>query len=322
MKHALVTGGAGFIGSHLVDSLLGDGWAVTVFDNFDPFYSAAIKEENVSPHLARRGYRLVNGDVRDLEAMNHAVGRPYDVIVHMAARVGVRASIGDPIGYQDVNVAGTQNLLEFARRWRVPQFVFASSSSVYGVNPNVPWREDDSVLLPISPYASTKVSGELLGHVYSYLYDMRFIALRFFTVFGPRQRPDLAIHKFARLIVERRPIQMFGDGSTRREYTYVEDIVQGVRRAMEYTATPYEVINLGNNHTISLRDMVAGLEQALHMTAIIEQHPEQPGDVPQTWANIDKARRLLGYEPRTSYDVGVGRFVEWMGALRSESRTR
>jgi UDP-glucuronate 4-epimerase len=318
VKHALVTGAAGFIGSHLVDSLLSDGWTVTAFDNFDPFYPAAIKEDNVGPHLARRGYRLVNGDVRDFDAMSRAVGGMYDVIVHLAARVGVRASTDDPIGYQDVNVAGTQNLLEFARTWRVPQFVFASSSSVYGVNPNLPWREDDHVLKPISPYACTKVSGELLGHVYSHLYGMRFVALRFFTVYGPRQRPDLAIHKFARRIAEHRPIQMFGDGSTRRDYTYVDDIISGVRAAISYTGSQYEVFNLGNHQTVSLREMIAGLEDALRERAIIERHPEQPGDVPQTWASVDKARRLLGYEPRTTYADGVVRFVEWLGA-KSES---
>jgi UDP-glucuronate 4-epimerase len=202
-------------------------------------------------------------------------------------------------------------LLELARRIGTTQFVFASSSSVYGVNPRLPWREDDHVLQPISPYASTKVSGELLGHVYSQLYGMRFIALRFFTVYGPRQRPDLAIHKFAKLMLAGKPIPVFGNGGTSRDYTFIEDIVKGVRAAMEYTSSPYEVINLGNTRTVQLGEMIAGLERATGVTATIERYPEQPGDVPQTWANVDKARALLGYSPSTPYDKGVIRFVEW-----------
>jgi UDP-glucuronate 4-epimerase len=312
MRHALVTGGAGFIGSHLADSLLADGWRVTCFDNFDPFYDPAIKDDNIREHLANPRYRLVRGDLRDASSLEPLRETPYDVIVHLAARAGVRPSIDDPVGYQQVNVAGTQLILELARTAGVPQFVFASSSSVYGVNPRVPWREDDYVLQPISPYASTKVSGELLGHVYSHLYGMRFVALRFFTVYGPRQRPDLAIHKFARLMLSGRPIPVFGDGSTSRDYTYVDDIIGGLRAAMTYTGTRYEVINLGNTHTVTLREMIAGLERALGVTATTQQFPEQPGDVPQTWASIDKARALLGYRPSTSYDEGVRRFADWL----------
>jgi len=224
----------------------------------------------------------------------------------------VRPSIADPVGYQEVNVRGTQNLLELTRAWGVRQFVFASSSSVYGVNPRVPWSEDDHVLQPISPYASTKVSGELLGHVYSHLYGIRFIALRFFTVYGPRQRPDLAIHAFARKMLEGKPIPVFGDGSTRRDYTFIDDIVSGVRAAIEYTASPYEVINLGNNDTVTLAEMIEGLEHALGLRAIIDRQPLQPGDVPQTWANIDKASTLLGYQPTTSYADGVKKFADWL----------
>src|SRR5439155_4150780 len=193
------------------------------------------------------------------------------------------------------------NLLEAAREWGTPQFVFASSSSVYGVNPRTPWSEDDPVLLPISPYASTKISGELLGHVYSHLYGIRFVALRFFTVYGPRQRPDLAIHKFARLMRAGRAIPVFGDGSTRRDYTYIDDIVSGIRAAITYDRTAYEVINLGNNQTVSLLEMIDGLEKALGTPATIEWLPDQPGDVPQTWANIAKAGTLLGYRPQTTY---------------------
>lgn len=315
MKHALVTGAAGFIGSHLVDSLLEDGWNVTGFDNFDPFYSLAVKQRNIASHVTKPAYRLVRGDLRDFDGMRRSLTGDFDVIVHLAARAGVRPSIEDPIGYQEVNVGGTQNLLELARASGIPQFIFASSSSVYGVNPNVPWREDDHILQPISPYASTKVSGELMGHVYSHLHGIRFMALRLFTVYGPRQRPDLAIHKFARNILEGRPIQMFGDGTTRRDYTFIDDIISGVRRAMTYASSPFEVFNLGNNQTVSLREMIAELEHALQAKAIIEQRPAQPGDVPQTWASVEKAHALLGYQPRTTYSEGVVRFAAWLRSI-------
>jgi len=311
MPHVLVTGGAGFIGSHLVDSLLADGFDVTVVDNFDPFYARAAKEANIERHRQNGRWHLVEADVREISALRRSLTGRYGAIVHLAAKAGVRPSISDPIGYQEVNVGGTQNLLELAREWRVPHFVFASSSSVYGVNPRVPWREDDAVLQPISPYASTKVSGELLGHVYSHLYGIRFLALRFFTVYGPRQRPDLAIHRFARLMRLGESVPMYGDGSSRRDYTYIDDVIAGVRAALEYSSSAYEVINLGNNQTVTLREMIAGLEDALGIRATIQRLPEQPGDVPQTWASIDKARTLLGYAPRTSYPDGVRSFAEW-----------
>ena len=312
MPHVLVTGGAGFIGSHLVDSLLRDGYRVTVLDNFDPFYPRAIKELNIDAHRRHRSWRLVEGDVRDLEHLRRQAAGDFDAILHLAAKAGVRPSIQDPLGYQDVNVRGTQNLLELAREWKVRQFVFASSSSVYGINPRVPWREEDADLRPISPYASTKLSGEFLGHVYSHLYGMRFIALRLFTVYGPRQRPDLAIHKFARLMRSGRPLPLYGDGTTRRDYTFIDDIVRGIRAALTYDRTMFEVINLGNNRTVTMLEMVRGIEQALGVSAAIEWLPEQPGDVPQTWAGIDKARTALGYDPRTTYAEGVTRFIDWL----------
>ncbi|MCE5198431.1 MAG: GDP-mannose 4,6-dehydratase [Armatimonadota bacterium] len=311
MKSALVTGGAGFIGSHLVDSLLMDGWRVTVVDNFDPFYDPVVKWLNIGPHFDYDTYTLIQQDIRDRDSLREHLSGEFDVIVHIAAKAGVRPSIQDPLTYQDVNVAGTQNMLELAREWGVKQFVFASSSSVYGVNPNVPWREDDHVLMPISPYASTKVSGELLGHVYSHLYGIRFIALRFFTVYGPRQRPDLAICKFARLIHDGHDIPIFGDGSTRRDYTYVSDIVKGLRAAISYAGSPYEIINLGNNRTISLAEMVSCLEEALETRALISRQPEQPGDVPQTWADISKAHQLLEYRPEVDFQAGIRGSVEW-----------
>jgi UDP-glucuronate 4-epimerase len=314
----LLTGGAGFIGSHLVESLLGEGHRVTVLDNFDPFYPEPVKRENLAACARADNFHLVEADIRDQTALRGLEGQ-FDAIVHLAARAGVRPSIEEPVAYQEVNVGGTQNLLELAKERKIRHFVFASSSSVYGVNPRVPWREDDHVLLPISPYASTKVSGELLGHVYSHLYGIRFIALRLFTVYGPRQRPDLAIHKFASLMLAGEPIPFFGDGESRRDYTFVSDIVAGFRAALDFRDSMYEVINLGNNQTVSLREMVSDLEATLGVEARIRALPPQPGDVPRTWADLDKARRLLGYRPRTSFRDGLQRFAAWLG--RPDSRS-
>jgi UDP-glucuronate 4-epimerase len=312
MRHVLVTGAAGFIGSHLVDALLANDVAVTGIDNFDPFYDEQVKQDNVSAHKNDPRFSLVRADILDLDALSTAASGSYDAIVHLAARAGVRPSIADPIGYQQVNVIGTQNVLELARERGISHVVFASSSSVYGVNPAVPWREDDHVLQPISPYASTKVSGELLGHVYAHLFGIRFIALRFFTVYGPRQRPDLAIHKFARMMLDGAPIPVFGDGSTRRDYTYVDDIVRGLYAALSYHESRYEVVNLGNDRTVTLNELIATLETVLGVRARITRLQEQPGDVPQTWASIDKARRLFGYAPTTAFETGVSRFVDWL----------
>jgi UDP-glucuronate 4-epimerase len=311
MRHILITGAAGFIGSHVAEALLGAGAAVTGIDNFDLFYPRPLKEENLAGCRTHPSFRFLDVDIRDPAALRGAAG-PYQAIVHLAAKAGVRPSILDPLAYQQTNVAGTQNLLEFAREYGVGQFVFASSSSVYGINPNSPWREDDHVLLPISPYASTKVSGELLGHVYSHLYGLRFLALRFFTVYGPRQRPDLAIRKFAEQILAGRPVVLFGDGSTSRDYTYIDDIVAGVLAAITYTASRYEVINLGNHRTVGLLEMVKTLERVLGRRAVLEFRPEQPGDVPITYADIGKAERLLGYCPRTSFADGVAVFADWL----------
>jgi UDP-glucuronate 4-epimerase len=319
MKKALVTGGAGFIGSHLVDRLLAEDWSVTTVDNFDDFYPRQVKECNISSHRRHSAYRQLELDIRSYSDLLSLALDSYDVIVHLAAKAGVRPSIQNPKVYQDVNVAGTQNLLEFARECGTRQFVFASSSSVYGVNRNVPWRENDRVLLPISPYASTKVSGELLGHVYSHLYGIRFIGLRFFTVYGPRQRPDLAIHKFARLMLQDQPISIFGDGSTKRDYTFVTDIIGGVYSAINYTATPYEIINLGNNTPVALLELVRQLEARLRTAAKLEFRPEQPGDVPQTWADLSKAATLLNYRPAVALADGLAYFAEWLTAGRALS---
>lgn len=308
--HVLITGGAGFIGSHLADSLLNDGYRVTVLDNLDPYYPVELKRINVAQHASNESYRFMEGDILDKELLDSI--EDLDAIVHLAARAGVRPSIKDPVAYMETNVKGTQNMLELARSKEVKQFVFASSSSVYGINPNVPWSESDYVLKPISPYAASKVSGELIGHTYSHLYGIRFIGLRFFTVFGPRQRPDLAINKFARHILQGKPIPVFGDGSTRRDYTYVGDIVSGIRGALDYQGSMYEIVNLGAGRTISLAEMIQAIEEVIGEKAIIDRQPEQPGDVPLTYASIQKAQELFGYQPNTTFKQGLENFREWL----------
>lgn len=312
---ALITGGAGFIGSHLTDHLLNEGWGVTVIDNFDPFYDISLKKGNIRNHLNNPDYRFVECDLVNAEDLKNATEyEDYDVIVHLAAKAGVRPSIANPASYMDVNVKGTQNMLDLAREKNIKQFVFASSSSVYGINPNVPWSEEDQGLMPISPYASTKVSGELMGHVYSHLFGIRFVGLRFFTVYGPRQRPDLAIHKFTRMILQGDEITMYGDGSTRRDYTFVGDIVKGIRAAMSYDQSQFEIINLGNHRTVRLSELIDLLSNVLEKEVRIRQMPEQPGDVPQTYADISKASRLLGYYPATSIENGLVKFRDWINS--------
>jgi UDP-glucuronate 4-epimerase len=313
MRNILVTGGAGFIGSHLVDHLLAEKrWRVTVVDDFNDFYAPGIKRENVRAHEQASEYRLVEADIRDRAALESVfAGTRFDVIAHLAARAGVRPSLQEPVLYTETNINGTLNLLELARRHQVGQFVFGSSSSVYGINAKVPFSEEDPIRQPISPYAATKAAGELLCHSYTHLYGIRCVCLRFFTVYGARQRPDLAIHKFARLIEGGQPIPVFGDGTTRRDYTYIDDIIAGVRAAIDYQSSPYEVINLGESRTVELRELIALLEKELDRNAIIDRQPLQPGDVPQTFADIKKARRLLGYNPQTQIEDGIHRFVEW-----------
>ncbi len=313
MQHILVTGGAGFIGSHLVDRLLAEGqFNVTALDDFNDFYAPERKRENVRAHLASDAYRLVEADIRDRAAMTRVFReRQFDCIVHLAARAGVRPSLVEPHLYTETNITGTLNLLELARAQNVRQFVFGSSSSVYGINAKVPFSEEDPIRQPISPYAATKAAGELLCHTYSHLYGTRCVALRFFTVYGARQRPDLAIHKFSRLISEGRSIPVFGDGTTRRDYTYVDDIIAGVRAAIDYEASTYEVFNLGESQTVELNELIALLEKELGQRAMIDRQPLQPGDVPQTYADVSKARRLLDYNPQTKIEDGIKRFVEW-----------
>jgi len=318
MKDILVTGGAGFIGSHLVDRLVGDGDArVTVVDDFSDFYDPAIKRANIACHLERDDFELVEADIADARAMSDLFARArFDCVVHLAARAGVRPSVEDPLAYEESNVRGTLTLLEAARRNGVPKFILGSSSSVYGLNSKVPFAEEDPIANPISPYAATKIAAEAACRVYSHLYDLRVVCLRFFTVYGARQRPDLAIHKFARLILQGQPIPIFGDGTTRRDYTYIDDIISGVVAAMQYDQSQFEVINLGESQTVELRRLVELLERALGKRAIIDHQPLQPGDVPLTYADVGKARRLLGYEPQTNIEAGIDRFVDWFKKQR------
>lgn len=308
----LVTGGAGFIASNLIRVLLAtSNYKVISIDNFDLFYARQIKESNLEAFINHSDFTFYEGDILDgslLESLNHNI----DAIVHLAAKAGVRPSIEDPIGYQRVNEVGTLKLLEFAKRRKIKRFVFASSSSVYGVNKNVPWNESDKLLTPISPYAATKLSGEMMGHVYSHLFDINFIALRFFTVYGPGQRPDLAIHKFFKLIQDDKPIDVYGDGSTFRDYTYVGDIVAGILKAVNYSSSnKFEIINLGNHATVSLKELISSIEAVMNKKATINYLPEQPGDVPKTYADIDKAKEILKYDPKTDIKEGLSSFYQW-----------
>ncbi len=314
MKNVLVTGGAGFIGSHLTDLLLGEkSWRVVVVDDFNDFYAPAIKRANVEPHLNNPNFELVKADIRDCAALRNIFRRhEFDQIVHLAARAGVRPSLDHPHLYVETNVCGTLNLLELAHEFQIRKFVFGSSSSVYGDNAKSPFSEEQAVNRPISQYAATKAAGELMCHTYSHLYPMACVCLRFFTVYGARQRPDLAIHKFARLILDETPLPVFGDGRTRRDYTFVADIVGGVRAAMDYCETRFEIINLGNSQPIELQELVFLLEKVLRKKAIIEKLPAQIGDMPETCADINKAKRLLNYAPTTRIEEGLAIFAEWL----------
>jgi len=310
-KNLIVTGGAGFIGSHLSEYLLDKNYCLTIIDNFDSFYPRSVKEQNIDHFKSHPNVRLLELDILNYQGLIDALDGEYDAIIHLAAKAGVRPSIENPKDYQKVNVEGTQNMLEVARKKNISQFLFASSSSVYGINQNVPWKESDGLLKPISPYASTKISCELMGHVYSHLYGIRFLSMRFFTVYGPRQRPDLAINTFSRKILNEELISFFGNGNTKRDYTFVSDIVDGVYKALYYTDTMYEIFNFGNSNAISLSEMLNELESVLNKKAIIEKVPEQPGDVSLTFADIEKAKEKLGYKPQTNFREGLVQFKDW-----------
>jgi UDP-glucuronate 4-epimerase len=316
---AFVTGAAGFIGSHLCERLLAQGWTVIGADNFDDFYDPQIKRSNIEACLSfdqaqdrkNKNFQLIEADIRDRAVMDKATGSDIEIIVHLAAKAGVRPSIAQPILYADVNVNGTTVLLEAAKKHNVAKFIFGSSSSVYGNNEKVPFSENDNVDFPISPYAATKKAGELICHTYHHLYGIDITCLRYFTVYGPRQRPDLAIHKFAKLIEQGKPIQVYGDGSMMRDFTYIDDIIDGTVAAMERCAG-FEIYNLGHSHPITVNDLITEIENALGKKAVKEYLPPQPGDVERTYADVTKAVKDLGYQPSTDIRTGLANFVTWL----------
>jgi len=315
----LVTGGAGFIGSHVCERLVSRGEDIVIVDSFDPFYDPAIKRRNIEATMASGRAQLVEADVADTDRVEAALkNEPIDAIIHLAARAGVRPSLERPLEYVRTNVEGTCSLLEIARRRRIRPFVMGSSSSVYGDATPVPFRESEPASKPISPYAATKRAAELLCHTHAHLYGLSVACLRFFTVYGPRQRPDLAIHKFARLMTDGSEIPVFGDGSTERDYTYIDDIVDGVESALDWTvaadAGTFEIMNLGENQTTSLSRLVELIAAELGVKPQLKHLPHQPGDVQCTFADIAKARTMLGYDPHTSIEDGIRRFIEWFRA--------
>jgi len=309
-----VTGGSGFIGSHLCERLLKEGYFVINLDNFNNYYDPKIKWRNIQEALKNENYALYVGDIRDdkiLEQISEEQGN-IDIVCHLAAMAGVRNSLKDPVEYVSVDIGGTVNMLEFARRNEVEKFVLASSSSVYGKNSKVPFSEDDPLEGQVSPYATAKRAGELYCQTYSEIYNIPTVALRFFTVYGPRQRPEMAIHLFTRLIMEGKPIPVFGDGSTARDYSYIDDIIEGVYRAMLYDKTKFEIFNLGNSKTVKLSELIAIIEQVTGKKAIIDRKPTQIGDVEITYANIEKGNSLLSYRPESDINNGISEFFEWI----------
>ncbi|MBS6041966.1 MAG: GDP-mannose 4,6-dehydratase [Clostridium baratii] len=322
MRTILITGGAGFIGSHLSERLLKEGNKVFIIDNFNDYYDPKIKRNNVEEvkktclvnNIPLDNYKVFEGDIRDNDFLKEVFTNKVDSIMHLAAMAGVRPSIQNPSLYYDVNITGTVNLLERCRENNIKQFVFASSSSVYGNNEKIPFSESDRVDNPISPYAATKKSGELLCHTYHHLFDMNIACLRFFTVYGPRQRPDLAINKFTTLIMEDKEIPFYGDGTTSRDYTYVEDIVSGIVSSINYVNKEekvFEIFNIGGDKTVSLNEMVETIEEVLGKKAKLNRLPMQPGDVNRTCADISYSKKMIGYNPQTSFKEGIRKFIQW-----------
>lgn len=306
----LVTGGAGFIGSHLVEKLLAALHEVVVLDDFNDFYHPQIKHANIGGFA--KDVTVHHIDLRDAARVRSLFQREkFDAIAHLAARAGVRPSIQHPQLYYDTNVNGTLHLLDAACITGVKRFIFASSSSVYGVSKTVPFSEDQHLTQTLSPYAATKIAAEFLCSTYAHLYPIRVVSLRYFTVYGPRQRPDLAIHQFTRRIYAGQPIEQFGDGTTRRDYTYIDDVIQGTMAALKYDGPRFDIFNLGESETIQLKDLIGAIENALARKAKINRLPEQPGDMPLTCADISKARKLLGYNPTTKFNEGLPKFIDW-----------
>jgi len=311
VETTLITGGAGFIGSHLVDLLLERGKRVICVDNFDPFYDPKLKIRNIEGNLGRENFELIECDIRNKEELEAIFRRhSIDKIVHLAARAGVRASIQDPVLYQEINIKGTTNLLELSKKYQVANFIFASSSSVYGIDAKIPFNETDNISAPISPYGATKRAGELFCYGYHHLYHIPITCLRLFTVYGPRQRPDMAIRKFTALIDRGEEVPIYGDGSSQRDYTYISDIIGGIASAVG-EKFDYEIINLGNSKAVGLKYLVSLIEANLGKRAKIAALPPQPGDMPSTCADISKAQRLLHYNPRVDIEDGVEKFVHW-----------
>ena len=306
----LVTGGAGFIGSHLVDRLIGEEHHVVCLDNFDPYYDSAIKRRNIAHNLENKNFKLVETDVRDKGKLEGVFkNQKIEQVVHLAAKVGVRPSVQDPFIYEDVNIRGTINLLELSRDFNIKNFIFGSSSSVYGIGEKVPFSEED-VCQPISPYAVSKRACELYCYAYHHLFDIPVCCLRFFTVYGPRQRPEMAIHRFTRLIDEGREIEVYGDGSSKRDYTYIDDVIEGLRAVLD-KKFDFQIINLGSSKTVELRYLISLIEKNLGKKAKIKKLPNQLGDVPVTCADISKAKRLLNHDPKVGIENGIKRFIEW-----------
>ncbi len=322
MKTYFITGGAGFIGSSLTERLLREGNKVVTIDNFCDFYNPKIKEDNISKFEKNQNYKIYKKDIRDREAIKEIFDEnKIDIVMHLAAMAGVRPSIENPVLYQEVNCMGTQNILEEMKEHNIKNLVMASSSSVYGNCKEVPFREDMIVDYAISPYAATKKANEVMTHVYHKLFNMNVMMLRFFTVYGPKQRPDLAINKFTRLMLEDKEIPMFGDGTTSRDYTYIDDIVEGIIKSCEYAMNNenvYEILNIGNSSPVSLKKMINTIGKALGIEPKIKQLPMQPGDVDRTYANVSKAKKLIGYEPKVSFEQGIKNFVEWYKEKNAE----
>ncbi len=316
MKHIIVTGGAGFIGSNIVDALLQKAYRVTVVDSMDPFYDPALKRSNIEKHLTNPGFTFHQIDITDPVALDTALTDKYDAILHLAARVGVRESVSNPAIYNKVNTEGTLNLLNFAQKQSIKQFVLSSSSSVYGVNPTIPWNEDTEIDAIISPYAVSKRAAELYGLTFSRIYNIRFLVLRLFTVYGPRQRPDLAINKFVNEVLMQHPVKIFGAGDSKRDYTYVTDVADAFVNALDYTGSNFEIFNIGHSTPVALMDLIYKIEKVFGGKALIEYTGMQTGDVPVTFANITKAKKHIGYEPKVDIDKGLELYREWLKGKR------